>query len=207
MLLRVSKTASLHRDFFGKSNQWMQFRSCYFLRFLRHLNATLNLCLMKPRQGVIEIESEPQLLLSHTLVASLYGVLDCFCTARDMLVTGPSVMVMLLTNCSVVTFIVSIRLIMSFRSILWRSLKNNEFSRSCWFWMKAFLKNSHPWSVNYVFGGEAWWMTAWWLFRLFLRWSGGGLGVLLLRNIFCQCLECTLSTSDPQEDHHHHRKQ
>ena len=72
-------------------------------------------------------------------------------------------------------------------------------------WMKAFLKNSHPWIVNYVFGGETPRMTARWLFRLFLRWRG----VLLLRNIFCQCLECTQSTSDPQEDHQHHhiRKQ
>ena len=121
----VSKTASLHQNFLGreKATHWLQFRSCYFLRFLRHLYATLNLCLMNQTYGVIEIESE-----IITLVASLYGVLDCFCTARDMLVTGPSVMVMLFTSCSVVAFIVSIRLIISFRSILRRSVKNNELS-------------------------------------------------------------------------------
>ena len=53
-----------------------------------------------------------------TFVASLYGVLEALPTARDMLVTGPSVMVMLFTSSSVVAFMVSILPIMSFRSII-----------------------------------------------------------------------------------------
>ena len=52
-----------------------------------------------------------------TFVASLQGVLEALPTARDILVTGPSVMVMLLTSCSVVACMVSILLIISFRSI------------------------------------------------------------------------------------------
>ena len=53
-----------------------------------------------------------------TLVASEYGVLVFLAMPRLMFWTGPWVMVMLLTNSSVVAFTASMRLIMSFRSIL-----------------------------------------------------------------------------------------
>ena len=136
---------------------------------------------------------------NRTLVASLYGVLDCFCTARDMLVTGPSVMVMLLTSCSVVAFIVSIRLIISFRSILRRSVKNNELSNcSAWFWMNSFLEKLTSLNCRLCF----WWQRYDRLVVIssllaVIRWRT--LGVLLLRSIFCQCFECTISI--------HHRRQ